>query len=92
MKGAYKRATWFCCALLLSPLLYPADEPELLDAAGFARSVEPFLAENCYLCHNAKLKKGGLNLQAYNNAAAVIQFAIARGRSAPARRMGWVSD
>ncbi len=25
-------------------------------------------------------------------AAAVIQLAIARGRSAPARRIGWVSD
>ncbi len=34
-------------------------------SASFEKTVEPFLKANCYLCHNAKLKVSGLNLEAY---------------------------
>ena len=33
----------------------------------FQKTVEPFLKTNCLVCHNAKLKVGGLNLDAYSN-------------------------
>ena len=39
--------------------------------ASFANSVQPFLARNCYVCHNAKLASGSLNLEAYTTAAAI---------------------
>jgi mono/diheme cytochrome c family protein len=41
--------------------------------AGFEQSVQPFLATHCYGCHNAEMKTGGLNLEAYPTAASVIQ-------------------
>jgi hypothetical protein len=33
----------------------------------YRTAVEPFLAKNCYLCHNDKLKTANLNLEAYRN-------------------------
>src|SRR6185503_661993 len=36
-------------------------------------AMQPFLATHCYGCHNAELKTGGLNLEAFQTAAAVIQ-------------------
>ncbi len=41
--------------------------PYLCAAAGssFDQTVEPFLKSNCVLCHNAKMKAGGLVLDAY---------------------------
>ena len=40
-------------------------------APGFETTVEPFLQQNCFLCHNAKLKTGGLNLQSFPDANSV---------------------
>jgi hypothetical protein len=34
-------------------------------SAGFENSVKPFLAKNCFVCHNPKLQSGNLNLQAF---------------------------
>src|SRR6266571_8665889 len=42
-------------------------------SADFAKSIQPFFAKNCYSCHSAKLKTGGLNLEAYVNAASIAQ-------------------
>ena len=42
-------------------------------AAGFEKTVEPFLKANCFLCHNAKLKAGGLNLEGYHNSGAALK-------------------
>jgi len=39
----------------------------------FASKVQPFLARNCYACHNAKLQSGGLNMQDFQAAGAVAQ-------------------
>jgi len=42
-------------------------------SADFANSILPFFARNCYSCHSARLKTGGLNLEAYVNAASIAQ-------------------
>src|SRR5207244_3832973 len=39
----------------------------------FNRSVQPFLARTCYVCHNAELKSGGLNLEALRTAASITE-------------------
>jgi mono/diheme cytochrome c family protein len=42
-----------------------ADSPTPAPAAvSFDSTVKPFVKQNCYGCHNAKLKVGGLNLEA----------------------------
>lgn len=41
--------------------------------AGFEKSVRPFLALHCAGCHNAEMKTGGLNLEAYSTVASIIQ-------------------
>ena len=50
-----------------------ASAPKLPDSLGFAKSVQPFFATNCYVCHNSKLSSGGLNLEAYDSAAKLSQ-------------------
>lgn len=39
----------------------------------FEKSVLPFLADNCYACHNARRKSGKLNLELYKTAASITQ-------------------
>src|SRR5438270_12110678 len=39
----------------------------------FEKNVEPFLKSNCFLCHNAKMKVGGLDLESYRNASTALQ-------------------
>ncbi|MEO6727268.1 MAG: DUF1592 domain-containing protein [Blastocatellia bacterium] len=41
--------------------------------AGFEQTIQPFLVANCYGCHDAQMKSGGLNLEAFQTAASVIQ-------------------
>src|ERR1700733_10319530 len=38
-------------------------------APSFTNTVQPFLAKNCVLCHNAQAKVGGLDLSAYHTEA-----------------------
>jgi cytochrome c553 len=65
--------------IILSPLLWFAFAPSVRLAqkpqnhAAFDKSIQPFLAQNCYACHNAQLKSGNLNLEKYQTAAAVTQ-------------------
>ncbi|HWP45300.1 MAG TPA: DUF1592 domain-containing protein, partial [Blastocatellia bacterium] len=42
-------------------------------ASGFDRSVQPFLSRHCHMCHNAELKTGGLDLEAYRTAESVAR-------------------
>ncbi len=42
-------------------------------AADFDKAIQPFFAENCYVCHNTKKQSGELNLEQYKNSAAVLQ-------------------
>ena len=39
----------------------------------FNKSIQPFFAENCYMCHNSKSHAGGLNLESYKTAASVAE-------------------
>src|SRR5689334_19816509 len=43
------------------------------DAATYQQSVAPMLAKYCYGCHNASLKSGNLDLQAYREASAALK-------------------
>jgi mono/diheme cytochrome c family protein len=43
------------------------------DRADFEKTIQPFLADNCYACHNEKRKSGELNLTAYKTAADLAQ-------------------
>jgi len=43
------------------------------DAATYQKSVQPMLARYCFGCHNASLKSGNLNLQAYKDADAALK-------------------
>jgi hypothetical protein len=55
---------WFAFA----PSVRLAQKPQ--NHAAFDKSIQPFLAQNCYACHNAQLKSGNLNLEKYQTAAA----------------------
>ncbi len=65
--------------LLLSPLFWlaaglPARQAQQAPRdAGFEQSLQPFLATHCYGCHNAEMKTGGLNLEAYPTTASLLQ-------------------
>ena len=49
--------------------------PYMCLAAGtsFEKTVEPFLKSNCVLCHNAKMKVGGLALDAYADSKTALK-------------------
>ena len=66
---------WFLVAV---PLLWPSEAAQDVpgpDSASFTKSVQPFFAKNCYGCHNATIKSGGLNLQDFNGAVSTAQDA-----------------
>jgi mono/diheme cytochrome c family protein len=68
--------------LVLSPLFWMAfGLPARLaqksqSEVEFAGNIRPFLDAHCYGCHNADMASGGLNLEAYATAAAVIKDRI----------------
>ena len=60
--------------LLLVPWICPVDgQVSLAPPTEFGKSLQPFFAKNCYSCHNAQVKSGGLNLEAYSSAASLNQ-------------------
>jgi len=42
---------------------------------GFDTVVKPFLSENCFTCHGNKKQENGLNLQAFESAASLLEHA-----------------
>ncbi len=64
--SAMKR-TW----VLILGVMVLAGTPKPAYSADFVKSIQPFFAKNCYSCHSAKLKTGGLNLEAYVNTASI---------------------
>ena len=53
-------------------LLWPARRAKGWQSSdAFQASVQPFFSENCYVCHNAELKSGGLNLEQYKTAESI---------------------
>jgi hypothetical protein len=43
------------------------------DDGAYRNTIQPFVAKYCTLCHNTKLKTGGLNLEAYRAGPATLQ-------------------
>src|SRR5258708_1545440 len=58
---------WFCTIATVSQLAYAAD-----DTITFENSVQPFLAKNCYVCHNGTLSSGGLSLESYKSTSGAM--------------------
>src|SRR5258708_20925070 len=58
---------WNCALLAASPGAGKAD------AATYQKSVAPLLAKYCFVCHNAGIKSGNLNLEAYEDAGAALK-------------------
>jgi hypothetical protein len=57
----------FCLALAL-----PARRAQSFEQPDpFEKSVQPFLAKNCYVCHNPETRSGNLNLKAYTTAESI---------------------
>src|SRR6185503_1093672 len=57
--------------LAIAPPARQAQKTEDTDA--FSKTIQPFLATNCYICHNASLKSGELNLEAYKTQASMTE-------------------
>src|ERR1044071_9665702 len=57
--------------LAIVPPARQAQKTENADA--FSKTIQPFLATNCYVCHNASLKSGELDLEAYKTQASMIE-------------------
>ncbi len=68
-----------CTLIIMLPLVclavsasgWQAPSPQNPD--GFDKSVQPFFSENCYQCHDARLKTSNLNLEAYQTADSITQ-------------------
>jgi hypothetical protein len=50
-----------------------APAPASSEPATFETVVQPFLARNCYLCHNDRLKNADVDLQAYGTTASIVR-------------------
>ncbi len=69
--------------IVLAPLIWfvtvlPAHQAQrspiaAASTASFNKTVLPFLADNCYMCHNAKRQSGGMNFELYKTAASITQ-------------------
>ncbi|HYM10905.1 MAG TPA: DUF1592 domain-containing protein [Bryobacterales bacterium] len=44
-----------------------------IDPGSFQSAIQPFVAKHCVVCHNAKLKTGGLNFEAFHNTAQALK-------------------
>jgi len=60
--------------LICLAILPPAQQAQIADEGdAFSKTVQPFLSQNCTMCHNAELKSGGLDLEAYKTVMSVTQ-------------------
>jgi len=53
----------------LTSVQYVLGQSRVADDASFQKTVQPFLAKNCYSCHNEKLKTANLSLEEFHDAA-----------------------
>ncbi|HKY04415.1 MAG TPA: DUF1587 domain-containing protein, partial [Blastocatellia bacterium] len=58
-------------AIVIAPPARKAQKAEDVDV--FSKTVRPFLTSNCIICHNASLKSGGLDLEAFKTPASVME-------------------
>src|SRR4051794_4781020 len=59
------------CGAWLVSLPVAAQGPAKADQ--FQTTVQPFLAKNCYSCHNTKVRVADLDVQGYKTAASVLE-------------------
>jgi hypothetical protein len=58
---------WFAIGL-------PAPSAQKPERSGvFEKSIQPFFSETCYMCHNAELKSGGLDLELFKSAESITE-------------------
>jgi hypothetical protein len=62
-----------CAVLALSQALHSADERASAAAAQFDKAIKPFLANNCYECHDSVTMSGDLDLTSYKTVASVLE-------------------
>jgi hypothetical protein len=62
-------ATLLICVVILRPV---SEAQNSAPGATFTKTIQPFLAKHCYMCHNTKVKSGGLDLKAYQNVASIL--------------------
>ena len=48
-------------------------QARVADDASFQKTVQPFLAKNCFACHNEKLKTANLSLEGFHDAASAAR-------------------
>jgi mono/diheme cytochrome c family protein len=60
-------------AIVVSTAQTPQGPNPSETAKAFQNSVQPFFAKACFSCHNARLKTGGLNLEAYTTPDSVVE-------------------
>jgi hypothetical protein len=77
---AQRRSVAFTTLLALSAsfefaatVTQPAQNPVVVDSAGFDANVKPILKNTCSGCHNASLSSGGVNLLPYLNSSTVAE-------------------
>ncbi len=70
-----RKKNLFRLLIVLLPLVWfaPTQLAQKNPAAGFEKTIQPFLAENCLVCHSAKKASGELNLEQFKTAAAVME-------------------
>ncbi len=61
---------WFAVG---APAQFAQKPAQPTASAEFEKTLQPFLAENCISCHNAKKASGELNLELFKTAAAVLE-------------------
>src|SRR5262249_15521750 len=55
-------------------VLWPARRAQSFQSPDtFAKTVQPFFAENCYACHNSELKTAKLDLESYKTSDSIIK-------------------
>ncbi len=54
-----------------TPATTPSPAVDPARNAAFAKTIQPFFAQNCFSCHDAEHHKGDLNLQSFTDAGAV---------------------
>jgi hypothetical protein len=59
-------------ALLTATAAGPSSETPPASAAAFETTIQPFLENHCYDCHDARHQKGNLNLEQFDSADAVV--------------------
>ncbi len=71
--GKLLRCLIILATLICLALLRPMSEAQSSQSkTTFDKSVQPFMSKYCHMCHNSKVKSGGLDLKSYQSAASLL--------------------